>query len=89
MEEALQVYALILLKASMVTAELTLLLNCEIALKEASETGKWLETLYKTDYIDELTYKKINKTCDKQNNSQKFRPSIFFVNIVQVKQSCL
>ena len=35
----------------------------EIALKEASETGKWLEMLYKTDYIDELTYKKINKTC--------------------------
>ena len=35
----------------------------EIALKEASETGKWLEMLYKTDYIDELSYKKINKTC--------------------------
>ena len=35
----------------------------EIALKEANETGKWLEMLYKTDYINELTYKKINKTC--------------------------
>ena len=35
----------------------------EIALKEASETGKWLEMLYKTDYIDEATYKRINKTC--------------------------
>ncbi|MEE1002205.1 MAG: four helix bundle protein [Acutalibacteraceae bacterium] len=35
----------------------------EIALKEASETGKWLEMLYKTEYIDEVTYKKINKTC--------------------------
>lgn len=35
----------------------------EIALKEASETGKWLEMLYKTDYIDETTYKRINKTC--------------------------
>ena len=35
----------------------------EIALKEASETGKWLEMLYKTDYIDEATYKKIDKTC--------------------------
>ena len=35
----------------------------EIALKEASETGKWLEMLYKTKYIDETTYKSINKTC--------------------------
>ena len=34
----------------------------EIALKEASETGKWLEMLYKTDYIDEATYK-ANTTC--------------------------
>ena len=29
----------------------------EIALKEASETGYWLELLYKTDYIDEKTFK--------------------------------
>ena len=35
----------------------------EIALKEASETGKWLEMLFKTDYIDEKTYKNLNKTC--------------------------
>lgn len=35
----------------------------EIALKEASETGKWLEMLLKSDYIDEETYKSINKTC--------------------------
>ena len=35
----------------------------EIALKEANETGKWLEMLYKTDYINEDTYKTINKTC--------------------------
>ena len=35
----------------------------EIALKEASETGKWLEMLYKTNYIDEVKYKSINKTC--------------------------
>ena len=35
----------------------------EIALKEASETGKWLEMLYKTDYIDEASYKRFNKTC--------------------------
>ncbi len=35
----------------------------EIALKEANETGKWLEMLFKTEYIDEATYKSINKTC--------------------------
>ena len=35
----------------------------EIALKEANETGKWLEMLYKTDYIDETVYKKINNIC--------------------------
>ena len=35
----------------------------EIALKEANETGKWLEMLLKSDYIDEVTYKSINKTC--------------------------
>ena len=35
----------------------------EIALKEASETGKWLEMLLKTDRIDEATYKSIDNTC--------------------------
>ena len=35
----------------------------EIALKEANETGKWLEMLLKSDYIDEATYKSIDKTC--------------------------
>ena len=35
----------------------------EIALKEASETGKWLKMLLKSDYIDEVTYKSIDKTC--------------------------
>ena len=34
-----------------------------IALKEANETGKWLEMLLKTDYIDEATYNSIDKTC--------------------------
>ena len=31
--------------------------------KEASETGKWLEMLLKTDYITQDTYKKLNRTC--------------------------
>ena len=35
----------------------------EIALKEASETGYWLELLYRTDYIDEQTYKALNDQC--------------------------
>ncbi len=35
----------------------------EIALKEANETGKWLEMLLKIDYIDEATFKSIDKTC--------------------------
>ena len=35
----------------------------EIALKEANETGKWLEMLLKTEYIDETKYKSIDKIC--------------------------
>ena len=35
----------------------------EIALKEASETGYWLELLYRTGYIDERTYKSLNTQC--------------------------
>ena len=35
----------------------------EIALKEASETGYWLELLYKTNYIDEQLYKTISSKC--------------------------
>ena len=35
----------------------------EIALKEANETGYWLELLYKTNYIDDETYKTLNDQC--------------------------
>ena len=35
----------------------------EIALKEASETGYWLELLFRTNYIDETTYRKLNDAC--------------------------
>ena len=35
----------------------------EIALKEASETGYWLELLYRTKYIDEQTFKKLSSKC--------------------------
>ena len=35
----------------------------EIALKEASETGYWLELLYRTNYIDEQSYKFLSAKC--------------------------
>ena len=35
----------------------------EIALKEASETGYWLELAYKTNYIDEKQYKILSDKC--------------------------
>ncbi len=35
----------------------------EIALKEASETGYWLELLYRTKYMDEQTYRKLSSKC--------------------------
>ena len=35
----------------------------EIALKEASETGYWLELLQKTGYIDEQRYKVLSAKC--------------------------
>ncbi len=35
----------------------------QIALKEANETGYWLELLYKTNYIDEITYKSLDAAC--------------------------
>lgn len=35
----------------------------EIALKEASETGYWLELAYRTNYIDEKQYKILPDKC--------------------------
>ena len=35
----------------------------EIALKEASETGYWLDLLFKTNYIDAQTYKLLSSKC--------------------------
>lgn len=35
----------------------------QIALKEANETGYWLELLYKTDYISNAEYKKLDSAC--------------------------
>ncbi len=35
----------------------------QIALKEANETGYWLELLYKTGYITESSYKSLDSAC--------------------------
>lgn len=35
----------------------------EIALKEASETGYWLELLHRTKHIDAMTYKALSAKC--------------------------
>lgn len=35
----------------------------EIALKEASETGYWLELLYRTSYINGQQYKRLSDQC--------------------------
>ena len=35
----------------------------QIALKEANETGYWLELLYKTEYIDADVYKRLDSAC--------------------------
>lgn len=35
----------------------------EIALKEASETGYWLQLLHRTKYIDEQTFKTLSSKC--------------------------
>ena len=35
----------------------------QIALKEASKTGKWLEMLYRTEYISFEEYKNLDRTC--------------------------
>ena len=35
----------------------------EIALKEASETGYWLELLHRTNYIDDASYQSLNEQC--------------------------
>lgn len=35
----------------------------QIALKEANETGYWLELLYKTNYISESEFKSLDSVC--------------------------
>ena len=35
----------------------------EISLKETNETSKWLEMLWKSEYIDEQRYKALDRKC--------------------------
>ena len=35
----------------------------EIALKETNETSKWLEMLWRSEYIDETRHKALDKNC--------------------------
>ena len=35
----------------------------EISLKETNETSKWLEILWKSEYIDESKYKTLDRKC--------------------------
>lgn len=35
----------------------------QIALKEANETGYWLELLYKTGYLAEASYRQLDSNC--------------------------
>ncbi len=35
----------------------------EISLKETNETSKWLEMLWKSNYIDEIKYKEFDRKC--------------------------
>ena len=35
----------------------------QIALKEANETGYWLELLLKTSYIDEIQFQELDSAC--------------------------
>ena len=35
----------------------------EISLKETNETSKWLEMLWKSEYIDEVRYRSLDRKC--------------------------
>ena len=43
----------------------------EIALKETNETSKWLEMLWRSEYIDEARHKALDKNCSTIRNSEK------------------
>ena len=50
-------------EANYAQSKIDFISKLEIALKESNETGYWLELLYKTGYIDETYYKKLDNLC--------------------------
>lgn len=50
-------------EAHYATSKADFINKLQIALKEANETGYWLEILYKTGYITNETFQKFEKTC--------------------------
>lgn len=50
-------------KRSMPNGKADFIARFQIALKEANETGYWLELLYKTEYISEEEYKCLDANC--------------------------
>ena len=60
--EARQVFAQTLPKVNTPIAA-DFIAKLEIALKETNETGKWLEMLWRSEYIDEARHKALDKTC--------------------------
>ena len=43
--------------------DLSMELSVEFSLKETNETSKWLEVLWKSEYIDEARYKALDRKC--------------------------
>ena len=50
-------------EAEYAESKLDFIHKMRIALKEANETGYWLELLYKTNYITEAEYKLLDSPC--------------------------
>ena len=61
--EAEQVLEQIYTKHNMSKVKKDFVSKLEIALKEASETGYWLELLHRTEYIDDEIFKKLSSKC--------------------------
>lgn len=45
------------------TQSMDFIAKLQIALKEANETGYWLDLLYKTNYISEEQHKELSSAC--------------------------
>ena len=50
-------------EANYAYSKLDFVAKLQISLKEANETGYWLELLYKTNYITEAEYKTLDTAC--------------------------